>query len=278
MTTPNSSTPAESAAVAVKPPLFDESAVTRWFSIIESQFVLANITTASTKFHHVLSNLPVKILNQVSDDVIQSADYDKLKTSLIDLFSRSKPELFDSLINKNPITFTKPTQYLNELRKIATPLGLGEDFLKIKFIKALPDNIRPLIATYDSNTTLEELARVSDTLMSYNMSYGAQVSQVNTNKHGDPAVANRNYTNYTTSTIPIGIRAFHNKQRPKVCRYHLYYGKNAKSCKPWCIINTSNSLLNILPSSRTSSRSSSPVHFKRSDSPNTHLNFNPSEN
>ena len=249
------------AAVAIKPPVFDETAVARWFSIIESQFILANITVSSTKFHHVLSNLPVRVLNQVNDDVIQSACYDKLKTALTNLFSQSKPELFDSLVTQNQITFTKPTQYLRELRKIATPLALGEDFLRIKFIKALPNNIRPIIATYDTSTSLEELARVSDTLMSYNVTCGAQVNQVYTSRpsysHRDPTGGNMT-VNYVHSSIPVGVRAFHDKQRPRVCRYHLYYGQNAKSCKPWCMLSSSKVGLNMLPSSRRPSRSSSP--------------------
>ena len=45
------------ATVTVKPPPFDETSVTRWFTTVESQFVLAKITVASIKFHHILSNL-----------------------------------------------------------------------------------------------------------------------------------------------------------------------------------------------------------------------------
>lgn len=99
------------AAVTVKPPAFDETAVVRWFNNIESQFLLANITVPSTKFHHVLSNLPVKVLNQISEDIIKSTCYEKIKEELVNLFTRSKQELFDSLITQNQITFTKPTQY-----------------------------------------------------------------------------------------------------------------------------------------------------------------------
>ena len=60
------------AAVTVKPPPFYETSVIRWFTIVESQFVLAKITVASIKFHHILSNLPLRVINQVSDEVIQS--------------------------------------------------------------------------------------------------------------------------------------------------------------------------------------------------------------
>lgn len=279
------------AAVAVKPPAFDETSVTRWFSIVESQFKLANITSASTKFHHVLANLPVKVVNQLSDAIISSPDYDTLKQALVTLFTRSKPELFDSLVSQNKILCTKPTLYLQELRKLAAPLEVTDDFLKIKFLKALPNTIRPLLVTYDSNTSLEELARVADTLLDYSgaspvnnsvslvsgqqtgtsSSYDVHRGRDVVQNHG--GVYNRgsdtrphtprSSNDYFNVSIPNSVRAFHSGQRPRVCRYHLYYGHSAKSCRDWCILKSSQ--LKISPDSRPSSRSSSPA--PRSASP-----------
>ena len=99
LTTSGSSSLASSsvtAAVAVKPPAFDKASVTRWFTVVESQFVLANIMVFNTKFHHVLSYLPLEMINKLSDEVINSSNYGKLKQALIALFTRSKPEFFDS--------------------------------------------------------------------------------------------------------------------------------------------------------------------------------------
>lgn len=135
MTDPAKQTPTPSvspalltSAVAVKPPPFDETSVTRWFNIVESQFLLANTTISSTKFHHILANLPVKVLNQLTDSVVNSARFEDLKKALVNLFSRSKPELFDTLVNQNKVLYTKPTLYLQELRKIAAPLEITDDF------------------------------------------------------------------------------------------------------------------------------------------------------
>lgn len=63
--------------VTFKPPPIDESSVTRWF----------------TKFHHILSNLPVKIVSQLSDNEVNSlyyVYYDQLIKELGSLFTRSK--------------------------------------------------------------------------------------------------------------------------------------------------------------------------------------------
>ena len=181
-------------------------------------------------------------------------------------------------MTQNNILCTKPSIYLNELRKLASAssLGISNDFLKMKFIKGLPESIRANIVTYQSDS-LDEMARVADMLISY--SGNSNVSQVKSNSNATSSNNNNNSFNnfnnrshrnpmsnanssfkpvvYNDASIPIGIRSFHEKQRPKVCRSHLYYGEAARNCKPWCVLKSSSN--NILPSSRPPSRSSSPA-------------------
>ena len=139
----NSTPPAQPATthVSVKAPPFDENTVSRWFLLLESQFDLARITSSETKFHHALSNLPIRASNQLDDSVVTSKDYDTLKTTVIALFTKPKPELFDSLINQHKIMFSKPSTYLRDIRRIGTQLGVDDQFLKLQFLKSLPDNI-----------------------------------------------------------------------------------------------------------------------------------------
>lgn len=277
--------------VAVKPPKFDEASASRWFNIIESQFVIAKITSNLTKFHHVLANLPVNVMAQLSNEQIASNNYDTLKADIIALFSKSSPELFDSIVSQNHIICTKPTAYLNELRKIAAQanLGLSDEFIKIKFIKGVPANIRPMLATHPTDS-LDELARVADTMLAYNppsaVSYikhnnaghsdNYQRYSHNNDRNTDPFSRTQQYSgqrtksdarpNYADASLPAGLRAFHSKQRPLVCRAHIYYGNDARTCKRWCILSNSN--VKILPDSRPSSRSNSPVSTTRFSSEN----------
>ena len=175
----------------------------------------------------------------------------------------------------------KPTVYLQHLHKIAAQLDVKDDFLKIKFLRALPNTIRPLLVTYDSATSLEELARVADTLLAYssdttqsnvlNVSantynpcsgnvYHVQQNRSDRNRgpgSGTSITSGSSGVDFSHASIPTGVRAFHRNQRPRVCRYHLYYGNNAKSCKKWCFLSSPKH--NILPDSRPSSRSSSPT-------------------
>ena len=254
---------------------------------------------------------------------IDEKDYDKLKSTLISMFSKYSPELFDSLIDKNKICFSKPTVYLHEIRKLGQQLNLNDDFLKIKFLKGLPDNIRPIIVAKE-NMTLDEMARAADCIMDYEAGKGSSVFSVSGPprvNYGDVSFSNsrqpihnsfpqnrgnsnfepdnvqrRNYSgnfqprnnsydsgrnnsydnvrnssydnarqnsydnvrpNYFSDGIPANVRSFHENQRPRVCRSHIYFGNHARNCKPWCILKSND--LPMQPNSRNASRSSSPV-------------------
>jgi len=251
--------------MSVKPPHFDESAPSRWFTILESQFVLSKITASQTKFHHVIANLPTVVMAQLTDTQIASNDYETIKNDVIKLFTKSSPELFDTIMSKTHITCTKPTLYLNELRKLANQanLGLSDEFLKIKFIKGVPDSIRPMLATHAADS-LDELARVADTMLAYNPSMSVSHVPPPRDCTPNPSSFNQahkpritmNVKNFATDNIPYALRAFHATQKPQVCRAHLYYGNHARSCKPWCILFQPK--LKILPNSRSNSPARTP--------------------
>lgn len=71
-------------------------------------------------------------------------------------------------------------------------------------------------------------------------------------------------TDYSSEGIPFGVRSFHPKQRPKFCRFHLYYGEKAKSCRPFCMFSKTHP--NVLSLSANNSRNNSPSN-SRSSSP-----------
>ena len=269
------------AHVAVKPPAFDEQSAARWFKILESMFFNAKITTSRTMFHHALANLPVGVVNRLTDSTIDNANYDELKKSILNIFNKSAPELFESIVGRNNISMTKPTLFLNEIRKVGQQLGLNDDFLKIKFLKGLPDTIRPIIVA-KKDITLDEMAHAADCIMEYEAGQAVNVYAVDapkpqrkenwssnrsTNNYPNNYSNNRNFKtdhayqhtriNYSVDSVPIGVRSFHENQRPKVCRAHLFFGDNARNCKPWCILR--NNSVNMLPNSRVGSRSNSPA-------------------
>ena len=132
-------------AVSIRMPPFMESAIRGWFSIIEANFALRNITVSSTKYYHVLSALPPEIVSKISASVLNEQSYDALKNALIQIHERTKPELFARLISKTRMT-GRPSNYLQELMSIADKVGVGEDLVKHQFTSALPPSIAPVIA------------------------------------------------------------------------------------------------------------------------------------
>lgn len=287
---PQGDAQAFSAHITVKPPAFDETAVQRWFAVIESQFTISRITNNNTKFHHVIANIPVSVTRKLSDHIMTCNDYDELKEALINLYSRSNIELFDQFLSQMHLS-SKPTALLQDIRSIARQLNLDEHMIKIKFLKSLPENIRPCLVS-NHEQSLDELARSAEAILAFqhnnnsivnyvkvpkftndqypnNASFSGSVKyannpfassmpyQTSNQSQASSSYSSHSSFSYAHHSIPIGVRAFNAKQRPQVCRFHIYYGNKARSCKSWCILSSSSQ--NILPDSRPSSRSSSPI-------------------
>ena len=261
---------AAAAAISVRPPPFTPNKTRAYFRILEAQFGNARITTDDTKCRHLISNLPADVVDELSDEEIESNNFQAFKDRIISLYGKSTPEVFNELLSLPSAIQTKPSLYLQQLRSKASQLNLTDDFLKIYFIKALPDNIKPALITH--NGDLDQLASLADNLMDYNspfnrtQNYFSQpqfnVAQINRNVSRPSRPHNVNtsvapsFPSFCNETIPINIRSFNSSQKPQICRYHLWYGRRAKRCKPWCAMNDNS--LPLMPNSRAPSRSSSP--------------------
>jgi len=67
------------AAVSIRPPTFAPNRLSAYFRIIEAQFSAAGITTNSTKARHLVANLPIEVVEKLSDSILENNDYDTLK-------------------------------------------------------------------------------------------------------------------------------------------------------------------------------------------------------
>ncbi|KAG7196994.1 hypothetical protein KM043_017530 [Ampulex compressa] len=117
--------------ITVKVPPFYEKNPTTWFKQIESQFVLAGITSELTKYHHVCANLDSKVADVVMDllDETPTANsYEKLKTELIQRLSASKEQKVRQLLEHEELGDRKPSVFLRHLRNLAgAPLSITVD-------------------------------------------------------------------------------------------------------------------------------------------------------
>lgn len=180
---------------------------------------MARITSPATKFAYLHGNLPEDIVNKLSDAAVNGCDYQALKAELIATFTESKPELFEKLINQNKFMDQKPSFYLRSLQHVASQLGVGDEIIRIKFLKGMPDDIRSTLVAHEGST-LEELARVADSLLSYKPSV-LPIHNIATPKIGPvdqyrlsdtPATPQSSYHQEDTHTYINYIPAQTNKQ------------------------------------------------------------------
>ncbi|KAK4291063.1 hypothetical protein Pmani_036082 [Petrolisthes manimaculis] len=244
---------AEAHHVSIKPPPFMESSVEGWFTIMEAQFHLQRITSEITKFFHVLSALPPNVVGQLSSDTLNSRTFKTLKPEVIQLFERTKPELFEQLISTATMT-GRPSAYLNELLSIASKVGVSDDLVRHKFTQAFPPTIGTVLAA-QKELPLIQLGKLGDELLPLVRSQ-QQCLAVDASQSSSPATTSRNQRQDShRGQLSFGVKPFHDGQRPVVCRAHIYFGPKARTCKPWCRWPHKQASLHIQPSSRPTSPS-----------------------
>lgn len=248
--------------VAIKPSEFCEASANGWFSILEAQFQLANITTNQTKFFTALSSFPANLVQRLAPEIITGRDYDQLRASVLALVERSKPELFESLISGEIMT-GRPSAYLSALTRTAQKVGVGEDFIRHRFLQNQPSNIAPVLAA-QTTLSLNQLGSLADELqtMTGTKESHSTISAVGTSTVSNSATRNNN-------SFHSSVKPFRDNQRAKICRAHIYYGMYARNCRPWCQWPNKKNCA-IEANSSANSRSNSParsnqesLNFKR---------------
>ncbi|XP_023224221.1 uncharacterized protein LOC111625326 [Centruroides sculpturatus] len=157
--------PVEVARVSVKIPPFWRKNVRVWFTQVESQFAVSNITTEVMKYHHVLGSLDCEIAELVADLISQpltSTPYTDLKTQLINEFEESESRKAKKLLLEIELGDKKPSALLREMRALAGTQVMDE-FLRTLFLQRLPNNVRSVLVT--KQDSLHTLATMADKIM-----------------------------------------------------------------------------------------------------------------
>lgn len=238
--------------VSIKVPQFMETSVDGWFDIIEAQFELANVSRSSTRFFHVISALPADIVCSVSSEARASKSYEKIKEEILSLYEKSKAEMLDKLMDNTTI-HGRPSVALREMEHLAKKLNINDDVVKHKFLQKMPSGISTVLAA-QTDLTLSQVGKLAENLTPYmTQSAHSSINQVVSEEkrtHSNNTHSSEKY--YSSQAVPIGVRAFNAKQRPSICRGHLYYANKSRSCKPWCKWPNKQNVT-MKPSSRTSS-------------------------
>lgn len=219
--------------ISIKQPQFNEAAVSGWFYIIEAQFHIKNITLTATKYFNTLAALPPHVVANIPREVLESQDYDSLKSNLVGSFEQTKPEIFERLSQQTKMT-GQPSLYLRVLQSLAAKAGIGdcEQLIRHKFLAALPNTISPAVAAQQT-WTLTQLGTLADELMPMHNNICNLTQRPEATPQKQQVSSNFN-PKKSFSSIPVGLEPFSENQRPKICRSHIYFADLARTCKPWC--------------------------------------------
>jgi len=221
--------------VSVKLPLFAEQHATAWFAIIEGQFELSRVTMKTTKFYHALSALPPNIVSKIPQSALESKDYEELKKAVLILYEESKTETFNRLISRARLDpLERPSVFLADLKNKARRYEVGDDFVRHRFLQVLPPSLLPVLAAQE-DLSLDALGRLADSLSEHLANAPlptVMAAQPTQTSHSPSRQSRRDHDD--TRRKRHTMEPFHAGQRPLVCRGHVYYGRQSRSCRSWC--------------------------------------------
>jgi hypothetical protein len=118
----DSSSPAAVSRVTVRLPSFWAERPAVWFAQAEAQFFLAGISSETTKFYYVISQLDHRYATEVEDVITSPPErdpYTTLKTELIRRLSPFREQRIHQLLTLEEMADRKPSQFLRHLRSLA---------------------------------------------------------------------------------------------------------------------------------------------------------------
>jgi hypothetical protein len=228
-------------AVAIKLPTFWTEDPDVWFTQVESQFAVRNITTDQTRYHYVVAALNTSTAAEVRASLLAPPDdnkYQALKTALLAAYSRSQAQKDSELLAMSGLGDKTPTALLRRLR------GLNSDpatIFRAFFLAQLPAEVRGVLAAQNL-PDLDDLAKAADRIIVARQagsgpsafSVAADNPVTYDQAPGVSAVSGR--------AGGSGGRRQPQQPRPNVspstpftCHYHARFGPRAQRCESGCI-------------------------------------------
>ena len=124
------------------------------FSILEKYFGVAGISHDDQEALALMGFLDPQYLAKIEDTVTNlpaTGQYDKLKSELIRVLIESDSAKVERLVEREEMGDRKPSQFYNDLQKLASPLASDEFILNL-WRNRLPDRIREVLAAVDDTS------------------------------------------------------------------------------------------------------------------------------
>ena len=231
----------ESNHIAARfPTYFEEPTI--WFAQIEAVFRISGITRDSTKFAHLLSNLPASVLMDFQDMVTSTSTtaYEDLKQSIIRRSSKSSDFHVQQLFNIQKTESASMT--LSKLRRHLKAINARSDpetdpFLRTAFLNTLSiETRRHLILQNDQSLT--HLATLADRLES--LRTDGVINQIAQASPTSEAISSEiDGMRQTIVDLRNEINAIKRSNQPSTkssefCYYHKRFGSKAIKCLQPC--------------------------------------------
>lgn len=235
--------------VAIKPPPFYRHNPAVWFRQLESQFELAQITNEQTRYHHVMATLPEDVAINLNPTL---NTYSGLKDLILQIYQKSKSELLEDALGSVSLDGQKPSLCVLRLQRKLQECGLEPDeaLIKHKVLQAMPSDTRTTLAGQTQNANLTTFSSVADAVYVMSQQQQPSINAVAKSQPVSQQISSRG-----------SLHPFTSKQLPVICRFHVYFGAQAKKCTPWCKW-PGNRPSHQEASSRSTSRSNSPVRHQ----------------
>lgn len=134
---------------------------------MEQEFLLRNITTQTTKFHLLVTNLPPELLLTVGDllNDHQCATYDELKEAILRRAAPNPLTALSSFLSSDAADNRTPTEIFHHFQRLLTHTGttLPPEVMRFLFLKRLPADIQQILLVSDA--PLEQLALQADAML-----------------------------------------------------------------------------------------------------------------
>lgn len=239
------------ATVNVKLPPFWPADPEVWFAQVEAHFATKKLTSQKTRFDYVIASLSPEIATEVRDLILKPPEinpYDTLKKQLIKRTAPPEQRRLQQLFSSEELGDRKPTQLLRQMQQLLGDRAgtLDSTFLKQLFLQRLPANIRTVLATAPTSTTLDELAELADRIAEVATPTIATVTS------NQPA-SELEQLRAEISKLQVAIQSLTKDRRSRspsrgprlrspgpptsadtICWYHRRFGEAATKCTPPC--------------------------------------------
>lgn len=250
--------------VQVRLPPFWTKNPRSWFCQVEAQFHLRRISTQLSRYYHVVSHLPIELVDEL-DDVLSLPPpedaYDNLKATILRRTSESEGSRLRQLLTTEELGDRRPTQLLHRMRQLigGRSLDTHDSLLRELFIQRLPPGMRMILASA-AEMSLDKLAEMADKIAEHSVpaisslasappapqvsSLEAKIEELTAAIHAlqspehdrwrSPHRLTPARRSSSQARSPRRNRSPSSTRQDGICWYHQRFGEEARNCQSPC--------------------------------------------